>query len=144
MVESIAIAAVLLTCLLAFAVYNSAMHFMFKAAVFPLLIVVSLLGWRLYVDRLGAPIDGPPKNGFTYVFHTAGNGGEVIFLWVKTREIGQRLHVLPYSRELMKELEEAKKEGTEGEEAAGHIVKQEQGFTFVRHDVSEIEGNETK
>lgn len=138
--EPLAISAVVLVVLMAFTVYYSTIHAAIKVVVFPLLIVAAISGWSFYKDNLGAPIKSLPIGVFKYVHHIASQGGEMILVWVYTKERGHRLHQLPYSRELMKDLEEAK-DGKEGQEANGRIVPENESLAFVREDRAESEGD---
>ena len=144
LINAIIGAGILTVILMAFVVYHSAIHFAFKAAVFPLMIITALFGWRMYVDRLGAPIDGYPPATFTYIHHIAGQGGDNILVWAYTAKRGYRLYSLPYDRELMKDLNEAK-EGLERDgDSSGRIVPSDDGFMFIRDDNLTLEGGESK
>ena len=133
MVESLIIFAILLIVIMAFLVYHSKAHYAVKAAVFPALIAAIIFGAVIYQDRLGAPINSIPKEGFYYVHHQAGEGGEVIYIWVWTADRGQRLHIIPYTRELMEQLMEAGGRAADGQEY-GQFNATEQGFDYEQAD----------
>ena len=133
MVESLIIFAILLIVIMAFLMYYSKAHYAVKAAVFPALIAAIIFGAVIFQDRLGAPINSAPKGDFQYVYHQAGSEGSVIYIWVWTADRGQRLHILPYERELMEQLEEAKGRAEGGQEY-GQFNATEQGFEYEQGD----------
>ena len=129
MVETLFISAILFIVVVAFLLYYSTAHYAVKIAVFPALIAAIVFGYLIFTDNLGAPINSVPQGDFQYVHHQAGNSGEVIYLWVFTVERGQRLHSVPYSRETMKQLEEAKGR-TEGGTEYGQFIATGDGFDY--------------
>lgn len=144
MVELLIISAIILIVIVAFLLYYSTAHYAVKVAVFPALIAVVIFGAVIYQDRLGAPINSIPKGDFQYVYHQAGDGGDVIYLWVWTADRGQRLHTFPYDRETMQELEEAQGRAANGQEY-GRFNVTEQGFEYDQaDDPYESEGGEVK
>lgn len=123
----------MLIVLLAFLLYYSTAHYLVKVTVFPALIAALYFGTVIYIDQMGAPINSVPKGDFQYVHHQAGEGGEVIYLWVFTVERGQRLHSVPYTRETMEQLEEAKGRAEEGQEY-GQFTQTDEGFEYDQAD----------
>ena len=133
MVESLILSAVILIVLVAFLMYYSKAHYAVKIAVFPALIAVVIYGYAIYTDNMGAPINSVPKEGFYYVHHQAGEGGEVIYVWVWTADRGQRLHVGPYERETMQALEGARGRAEGGQEY-GRFKANGDGFDYEQTD----------
>ncbi|MHA2065155.1 MAG: hypothetical protein ACXABY_12335 [Candidatus Thorarchaeota archaeon] len=112
----------LLACVLA---YVSALRSTLKLAILPVFLVSVVLGYDYYLDEIGkpAPIELPPEAN--YVAHRVTKD-ETILVWLTTEE-GDRLYVIPYSREAAKELEEAKDKAEEGQKQSIKAEKEDGG-----------------
>lgn len=98
--------------------YTSSMHKSIKMLSLPLfLLLASMVGWTYY-DNLGAPIQREVPEKFEYVAHKV-TGTEFIHVYLYTKERGDRLYVIPYTRDAAKELAKAKKMVDGGAEVIG-------------------------
>jgi hypothetical protein len=93
--------------LLVFLVYYSRIHLMLKLITLPLAIMLSGLVTLNYLDNLGAPLGRELPAEIEYMHHEVQ--GKLVFVWIKTDDRGNRIHVIPYERNQVKALEEAKK-----------------------------------
>ena len=104
---------VLMSCVL---IYYSNIHWSIKATSFSLMIVFGITVYEFYKKTLGTPVEGYPTVEYVYVNHEVKSNKEVV-LWIKSKDDDlDRLYRFPYSREIAKELERAKKQKEEGQE----------------------------
>lgn len=98
--------------------YTSSMHKSIKMLSLPLFfLLASMVGWTYY-DNLGAPIQRDVPEKFEYVAHKV-TGTEFIHVYLYTEERGDRLYVIPYTRDAAKELAKAKKMKDGGSQVVG-------------------------
>jgi hypothetical protein len=143
MIEFLATLLIFYVAAQAFLTYYSNAPVWLKLVIFPILLIALILGKTIFTDGLGAPIDAIPESDFQYIHHAAGQGGETIFVWIHTKERGNRLHVIPYSREVMEELEKAKR-GVESEPQYGRFESENGKQAFVSLEQSQFEPEEVK
>lgn len=125
--------------------YASHAHAVIKATALASLIVLGLGLESHYRDRLGAPIEGYPQGGFTYVHHVIY--GNSIMLWVNTEGLGSRLYVFPYDQETAEELEEAKEGNDQGFERTGAFVvdpRNTEAMSLEMDDINNPQHRDTK
>jgi len=134
LIETLIILAALVIVIVAFLMYHSSAPWGLKLTAFPALIAMIYFAANVYISHLGAPINAIPKGDFQYVHHQSGEGGEVIYLWVFTVERGQRLHSVPYTREIMEQLEEAKGRAEEGNDEYGQFNEDGNDFDYEQVD----------
>lgn len=93
--------------------YTSSMHKLIKLLALPLFLALSgLVGWN-YHDNLGAPIAREIPEKFDYVAHKV-TGDEYIHVYIYTKERGDRLYIIPYTRDAARELAKAKEMAEQG------------------------------
>lgn len=112
----------LVCCVVAYLLYYSRAHWIVKMMSLPLVIVLTTTMVYTAFDRMGAPIENYPEGKFSYVFHSVSSDGKLIYIWVETKERGNRLHAIPYNRETAKKLEEAQRAEKQGSEQVGQFA----------------------
>jgi hypothetical protein len=93
--------------------YTSETYRIIKLIALPVFLIASLVSYIFYLEDRGNPSVGYIPENSQYVFHRVTNE-ETIVIWITT-EKGDRLYVIPYSRESAKELEGAREKSEEGE-----------------------------
>lgn len=86
--------------------YYSSVPNILKFIILPFTVLFGIYSVYFVYDKLGAPIEGMPEGNFEYVHHVGANRGEQIILWA-VKEQRSRLYIFDYSRENMKQLQEA-------------------------------------
>ena len=89
--------------------YTSRFPAYLKLMMLPLAGVIVLSSLAIYYESLGKPNPyGMPERS-EYIHHRITND-DTIVVWLLTEEKGDRLYVIPYTRESAQELEEAKEQ----------------------------------
>lgn len=101
----------LLACALA---YVSTLRSVIKLVILPVFLVTVALGYDHYLREIGKPAAIALPAEAHYVAHRVTND-DTILVWLRTSE-GDRLYIIPYSRDAAKELEQAKGKAEEGKE----------------------------
>ena len=119
-IETLIVVSGLFVCVVvAYLVYNSRAHWFAKLLALPLVLALTTTMVYTALDRMGAPIEAQPIGKFKYLHHALSADGGEIFIWIYTQERGHRLHVVPYSRETAKALNEAKQKANDGKQQVG-------------------------
>lgn len=126
---------VALAVLVAVLCYISRAYSVLKAVTLAALVMLGLGLETHYRDQLGAPIAAYPQEEFTYVNHQVQH--EQIFLWVWTKERGNRLHVIPFDQETAEKLEEAKKKSEAGTGQQGTFDSSKKGTSEPTLEISD-------
>ena len=92
--------------------YTSKLKSYIKLGILPIFILTTTMGYTYFIEEVGKPADRALPAEADYVFHRV-TSEDTIIVWL-TDVGGDRLYVIPYSREAAKELEEAKKRAEEG------------------------------
>ena len=109
----------LLVTAVVFLVFYSSLSKIIKASTLTLAVLLGVFVQDHYLDQLGKPIEAYPSSEFVYVHHT--QTGDFIKLWVWKEGLGDRLHIIPYTQETAKELEDAAKETKKGKPQSGEF-----------------------
>ena len=92
--------------------YTSKLKSYIKLGILPIFILTTTMGYTYFLEEVGKPAARALPAEADYVFHRV-TSDDTIIVWL-TDVGGDRLYVIPYSREAAKELEEAKKRAEEG------------------------------
>lgn len=103
----------MLAIVLAFLIYYSTIHWIFKAAGLAAFLALAVVSYEKYILELGAPIKATPEGEFEYIHHIV-TVDEMFVLWLNREGQGHRLYTYPFNREDAAEFEEAKQQGGAG------------------------------
>ena len=92
--------------------YTSKLKSYIKLGILPIFILTTTMGYTYFLEEVGKPAARALPAEANYVFHRVASD-DAIIVWL-TDAGGDRLYVIPYSREAAKELEEAKKKSENG------------------------------
>lgn len=98
--------------LLSVLVYQSRTNREIKIVFLSAILVSGAAALDFYKERLGAPIEGLPTK-FLYVHHEST--AENIYVWGSVEGVGNRLYVIPFSKEVAEKLEEAEEKSDGGQ-----------------------------
>ena len=107
--------------LVVFLVFYSSLNKLIKAIALTAMLLLGLTTQDYYVSQLGKPIDAFPVGDFVYVHHVPQD--DFIYLWIWTEDKGNKLHVIPYSAEVAKALQEGKEKASDGAEQEGEFTE---------------------
>jgi len=110
---TITILSILLVVTLCILTYYSYTNKFVKLLALPLLLSLFFTSYNHYLSEMGKPFPFPLPEEAEYVFHKI-TSEDTILVWLSDEESGDRLYVIPYTREAAKELQEAKEKGEEG------------------------------
>lgn len=111
-----------LSLLVSWVAYAGKVHWFIKGAMLTFLILFGLFVEGHYRERLGAPIESLPPNGFIYVHHEVV--ADTILIWAWVEETGDRLYVIPFDQDTAEALAEAQQKGTDQQ---GSFVSDSEG-----------------
>lgn len=109
----------LIVCVLvAVLTYQSYAHVLIKFIALPMVVAFAFMTIEHFESIRGTPIEGHPAEHFTYVHHTNGGlRGETIIIWIKDVDNMDKMFTFPYTRDIMKKLNQMKKKQEQGEQA---------------------------
>jgi len=123
MIEIVIVLAIFLCIFLAILVYHSTAPFILKLLSLPSCAVFLIFLIYLLVIMAGAPVKEYPKDDWQYIHHEIMLVDEekTIFIWTYN-DVGNRLHQIPYDREIAKKLEKAKNSQRNGFAQTGQFT----------------------